>query len=88
MLHDVKVVLVEMGSDLQGIYNYRPEKRSLVTINERLEGTEEFFEVLFKFYALHFQLSQRHSPLPFRAVSFRGEAIQPHENAMAGVNWS
>ena len=85
MLQSVKVVLVEMGSDLQGVYNYRPGQSALLSINERLEGTDEFFEVLFKFYAMHFQLNQRQSPLPFRAISLRGQPLDTSAQALASA---
>ncbi|MEI6043603.1 MAG: hypothetical protein WCS37_04320 [Chloroflexota bacterium] len=76
MLQEVKVVLVELGSNLQGVYNYRPGGNTLFSINEQLEGKEEFFEVLFKFYAVHFRLSQEDRTRPYRAYYYH-EKLQP-----------
>jgi hypothetical protein len=70
MSQEVKIVLVELGSNLQGVYNYRPGGRAIFSINEELEGKQEFFEVLFKFYAVHFRLNQEHRTLPYRAYCY------------------
>ncbi len=73
MQPNLKVFLVEMGSNLQGVYTYRPGNRAMLSINQELDGTDEFFEVLFKFYAVHFRLAQETQAIPHHAYYYRDQ---------------